>query len=244
MKSIRVVTYNINSCKGEDGRTDPDRIARVLASAACDIVALQDIDDSSVPDQLQWLAGSLGLQIYRDPACGKSAFLSCYPLKGVRNFNLEGGGRCLVADAEVDGKMVHLFNLRLCTPPHLRRQQITQILGPDLLAGRRIVCPTLILGDFADLWWGAGNFNLTFLLHKVPRPLWSATYPSRFPLIGRDRAYFQGDITILETRIDRSPLARTASTHLPFVLTVNISDCRRFLKLKELKPRRMGIAPG
>lgn len=243
MRSIRVVTYNINSCRGEDGRKDPERIARVLAAQACDLIALQDVEDDVLPDQLQCIADYLGMKALRDPSCGRLAFITSLPVRGLRYFDLHGGG-CLAADAEVEGKLIHLFNLRLCTTPHLRRQQITQLLGPDLLAGSRIVCPTLILGDFADLWWGGGNFNLTLLLQKVKRPLWAGTYPARFPLFGRDRAYFQGDIKVVSSRIDRSPLARSASCHLPFQMTLRIADCRRFLKVKELKPGRMEIAPG
>jgi endonuclease/exonuclease/phosphatase family metal-dependent hydrolase len=41
--SLRVMTYNIHSCKGRDGKIRPDRIAEVIRQAHPDVVALQEI---------------------------------------------------------------------------------------------------------------------------------------------------------------------------------------------------------
>jgi endonuclease/exonuclease/phosphatase family metal-dependent hydrolase len=40
---LRVMTYNIHSCKGMDGRVEPDRIGNVIAAFHPDIVALQEV---------------------------------------------------------------------------------------------------------------------------------------------------------------------------------------------------------
>jgi endonuclease/exonuclease/phosphatase family metal-dependent hydrolase len=41
--ALRVMTYNIHSCKGMDGRIRPDRIAQVIAKENPDVVALQEV---------------------------------------------------------------------------------------------------------------------------------------------------------------------------------------------------------
>ena len=243
MTAIRIMTYNIRRCRGGDGRRDRERIATVISDGAPDIVALQELDPDDRPEQLGFLAATLGMRAYRNPACAESAFLSCYPLSGLMAYDLRGA-RCLRADAEIGGKRLHLFNLHLSSDPQLRQNQITRLLGPELLASNALACPALILGDFGDFWWGRGNIDLALTLRKVRRPLWNGTYPAQVPLAGRDRAYLLGNLTVLEASILRTALARAASSHLPLILTVKITDARNPLRAKNLKPGRMEIAPG
>ena len=40
---LRIVTYNVHKCRGLDGRTQPERIASVLAGLNPDVVALQEV---------------------------------------------------------------------------------------------------------------------------------------------------------------------------------------------------------
>src|SRR5258708_7293641 len=40
---LRIVTYNIHSCRGMDRRTKPERIARVLRDIGADVIALQEV---------------------------------------------------------------------------------------------------------------------------------------------------------------------------------------------------------
>ncbi len=190
------------------------------------------------------LAERLGMRRYGLSRYCANAFLSYYPLKGIQEFELGEGGCCLRADADLNGQRLHLFNLRLDSAPSARRRQISVLLGPDLLGNAALGCPTLVLGDFADLLWGPGNINLTLVLRKARRPLWSSTYPARFPVAGRDRAYLRGELRIVDSNIPRSPLARQASTHLPLSLTVKITDPRTYLRVEKLHPGQMKIAPG
>ncbi len=246
MTNIRIVTYNVQECRGRDGRTDPGRIVAVLREFQPDLVALQDLTTAVGGDgQLAELARGLGLTAYTGiSACGLG-FLSRYPLKGVRPYGLAGRCWCLRADADVAGKRLHLLNLRLAEGLGSRFQQINSLLGPDLLGDRALVCPTLVLGDFSDLCGGLGSFSLAMALRQAPRPLWAGTYPAAFPVLGRDRAYLRGELDVLSTSIGRSSQARQASSHLPFVLTLRLQDPRNYLRLdKKVSGRRMEIAPG
>jgi len=237
--TIRIMTYNIHGCRDVSGSYDPDRVLEVIGEAAADVAVLQEAA-GLVPDPLPRLAERLGMRVYSHPGCD-NAFLSHYQLRGVQPCGL-GDGCCLRADVDVAGRRMHLLNLRL--DPVSRPRQLAALLGPDLLGGA-LACPTLVLGDFADLGGGLGTVPPGGPLRPAPRPLWRGTFPARLPLFGRDRAYLCGELRIVDARILRTPTARRASTHLPLVLTVQICDPRTFLKLeKKVRPGGMEIAPG
>jgi len=241
MISIRVMTYNSNGCTGGDGLCRPERLAQVIAASAPDIVALQDISGS----QLQQLAEELGMRCWGGQEAGDVGLLSYYPLTAVQAFDLGDGGRCQRADFEHKGQRLHLFNVRLTSESAARQRQIGSLLGADLLSNRSLACPVLICGDFADYWWGAGNFSMALMLQRAPRPWWGGTYPAQLPLFGRDRAYGLNDLKFLDVNIVRTTLARKASQHLPVVYTIRVTDPRISLRQRQpLKARRMEIAHG
>lgn len=238
------MSYSIQGCRGGDGQVNPDRILNVIADSAPDIVVLQELGAVHNADILPYLSERLGLEAFRDLSGGNLAYLSFFPLKAVQSFELGYGGQCLRADVELGGKRLHLLNVALDSFPRFRSHQVTQLLGPELLGNPSLVCPALILGDFADYLWGAGNLELASILRRTRRPVWRGTYPSRCPLFGRDRAYLRGGVRILDASINRSYLARQASNHLPLTLTVQITDTRRSVRLRQLTGGRMEAAPG
>ena len=244
MTTARIMTYNVQGCRGVDGECNPDRVLNVIADAAPDIVALQETTPAGLGDPLSYLAEHLGMTLYRDPAGFPAGFLSHLPLRGVQGLDLGDGGYCLRADVDLGGKRLHLLNVRLDPAPRRRARQVKGLLGPNLLGNPSLICPVLVLGDFADFFWSAGSLSLTSSLRPAMRPLWRATYPACCPLFGRDRAYLRGPVRVLDGTINRSYLARQASSHLPLTLTVQVTDPRRFLPLAELAGRRMEAAPG
>lgn len=244
MSTARIMTYNIQHCRGSDGQASPDRILNVIADSAPDIVVLQELGDVHHVDILPYLAERSGLEAFRSAGGGALAYLSYFPLKGVQNFDLGYGGQCLRADLELGGKRLHMLNVSLDSFPRFRSHQVAKLLGPELLGNPSLVCPALILGDFADYFWGAGNLELASILRRTRRPLWRGTYPARLPVFGRDRAYLRGGVRVLDASINRSFLARQASSHLPLTLTVQITDTRRTVRLQQLAGGRMETAPG
>lgn len=244
MTTARIMTYNIQHCRGGDGQVNPDRILNVIADAAPDIVALQELGTVRGVDILPYLSERLGLDAFRDVSGGPLAYLSFFPLKAVQKFDLGYGGYCLRADVDLGDKRLHLLNVCLDSFPRFRNHQVVHLLGPELLGNPSLVCPALILGDFADYFWGAGNLELASILRRARRPLWRGTYPARFPVFGRDRAYLRGGVRVLDASINRSFLARQASCHLPLTLTVQVTDTRRSVRLTQLAGGRMEVAPG
>lgn len=244
MTTARIMTYNIQHCRGSDGQVNPDRVLNVIAETAPDIVVLQEFGAAHHVDILPYLAERLGLKVFRDAGGGPLAYLSFFPLKAVQRFDLGYGGQCLRADVELGGKRLHLLNVCLDSFPRFRSHQVAKLLGPELLGHPSLVCPALILGDFADYFWGAGNLELASILRRTRRPFWRGTYPARFPIFGRDRAYLRGAVRVLEASINRSFLARQASSHLPLTMTVQVTDTRRSVRLRPLAGGRMEAAPG
>jgi len=244
MNTARIMTYNIQFCRGADGEFNPARVANVIADCVPDLVALQETALAGHVDPLPALAEHLGMAVYRDPAGTPAAFLSHLPLRGVQSRDLGFGGYCLRADVDLGGKRLHLLNICLQTTSRSRIYQVSRLLGPELLGNPALVCPALVLGDFADYFWGAGNLELNSALRPALRPMWRATYPARCPLFDRDRAYLRGGVRVLDGTINHSYLARQASPHLPLTLTVQVTDTRRFLPLAELRGGRMEAAPG
>ena len=76
MTTARIMTYNIQHCRGSDGQVNPDRILNVIADSAPDIVALQEFGAAHQVDILPYLAERLSLDIFRDAGGGPLAYLS------------------------------------------------------------------------------------------------------------------------------------------------------------------------
>ena len=70
--TVRVLTYNVHTCIGMDGRLSPRRIARVIAQCDPDIVALQECDvrrrRTDGRDQVREIADELKMEFHFHPA--------------------------------------------------------------------------------------------------------------------------------------------------------------------------------
>ncbi len=244
MYTIRIMTYNIHRCQGTDGRTDAARVLEVISRAGPDIVALQEVAGLLDGDQAAWLGERLAMNYYGPSTPGGNAFLSYYPLRAVRQLDLQDGN-CLCADVNITGKSLHLFNVRLHENLQHRRRQLARLLDAnDGIRMHSSMCPVLLLGDFADSFWPLSRGLLLPTLRMARRPFWPGTFPAWLPLCGRDRIYLGGQLRVIDARIYWSALARHASKHLPLLLTVRVADPRNYLQVKGVKHRCMEIAPG
>lgn len=241
MPGLRIMTYNVRrfSCN----RDGVSAALTVIAASAPDIVALQEIDGSN-GTELQTLATRLGMHLYLAPGRCCNAFLSYYPLHHLQLFSLSEHGCCLRAELDFAQKRMHLYNVRI-EGDRQHQEQIDSLLGEDLLGARRQGVPALILGDFGDHRRGGINWELMLALQRVTKPLVHGTFPAWFPILTRDRAYILGDLRVLGVEVIRNRYARQASSHLPLLLTVEISDLRKFLKINTtFSARKFEIATG
>lgn len=234
MKHLRVVTYNVHRCRGIDGRVRPARVAAVLREVEADVIALQEVvavaDGRPHDNQAEYLAGELGMhwqlgenRRLRGGAYG-NVVLSRFPMKRVENYDISVSGferrGCLHIDVEVEGVVVHLFNVHLGTDYLERRHQGRRLAGADILLNKRLNGPRLMLGDFNE--WAPGLTTRLLRSHlrsvDIKKHLKrSRTYPGLMPFLHLDHIYHDDELELRKLSLHRSRKALVASDHLPLV---------------------------
>lgn len=244
---LRVMTYNVHSCIGMDGRMSPERVARVIATSGADVIALQEVDvgrrRSGYLDQAQRIAELLGMHahFHRTVAVAEEeyghAVLSRWPLRVVRSGplptllpkRLEPRGAVWV-ELDVDGQAVQFVSTHLGLVHRERLQQIGVLLGPDWLgspecSGRVVFCGDLNAGPRSPLYRKLSERMVDVqCTRRDHRP--EKTFFSRWPVRRIDHIFVGGPWKIGDVRVVRTALARTASDHLPLVADLRFSgDC-------------------
>ena len=201
---LRVATYNIHKCKGLDGRTRPERIARVLAELRADVVALQEVlsvaDGDAQKDQAKYLAAALEPKYHywlgenrkiRGAAYG-NAVLSRFPIVHMHNYDVTRSRRerrgCMRVDLDLGGgRRLHVFNVHLGTGFFERRLQGDLLVSREILIDPELRAPRIVLGDFNEWTRGLATRVLSEHFDEVefakPRGVWAkvgvAAKPSR-----------------------------------------------------------------
>lgn len=245
-QTIRVMTYNVHSCIGLEGKLSPRRIARVIAQSQPDIVALQELDvgraNTGKIDQAHAIAQALGMEFHFAPTIHieeeqyGNAILSRFPMELVKSELLptpdlrqaESRGAIWVKIAVGAGGFLQLINTHLGLSTKERRGQLETLLGPEWLAHPDFSEPALFCGDL-----NAGPGSETYrriteqlvdlqtrLANQRPRKTWF----SKFPLRRIDHIFSQGDLTVESILVPQSQLARRASDHLPLCVDLKLGD--------------------
>jgi len=234
MHRFRIATYNIHKCRGVDGRTHPERIARVLEEINADIISLQEVVSregaASADHQADYLAGRLGFfgamgetRRHRGGAYG-NVTLSRWDFKLVRPIDVTVAGReqraALRTDIRIGSHILHVFNVHLGTAVRERRQQAIRLLDQDLLRSLDISGPRIMMGDFNEWVHGLVTRTLVaeFKFHDLRAYLASVrSYPALLPLLNLDHIYFDHHLRIEKAFFHRSRRSLMASDHLPLV---------------------------
>lgn len=246
---LTLVSYNIHSGIGTDGRFDLHRVAEVLSEIDADIIALQEVGDfrgrmekEAHPEHLAEHLGlhmAFGPNVVRNGRRFGNTILSRLPIVRSRNYDLSvqrreprGALRC---DLElVGGGQLHVFCVHLGLSMRERRHQESLLLGADILRDAVRPGPLVVCGDF-NYWWARqvpalarrAIHDAALMLRRPER-----TYHSRFPFLRLDRIYVDAGVRPLHIRSHRSPKSKEASDHLPLVL--------RFVAPM---PERLPVAP-
>jgi endonuclease/exonuclease/phosphatase family metal-dependent hydrolase len=242
--TLRVMTYNVHSCLGMDGKLNAERIARVIARARPDVVALQELDvgraRSHGMHQAQRIAQCLGMEFQFHPALhlegeryGEAILthlphrlVKAGPLPGLTDKpHLEPRGALWVA-VDLYGKEVQIINTHLGLNRHERRAQVEALLSGDWLANEQCHEPVILCGDFNALPLSSTCRRLCSRFRDVQveaqhhRP--QRTYSGRFPTLRIDHILISPGLEVTGIKVPRSELARLASDHLPLVAEVHI----------------------
>ena len=166
---LTLVSYNIHSGIGTDGRFDLHRVGEVLREIDADIIALQEVGDfrgkTSREDQPEHLAELLGLHMAFGPNVVRNgrrygnAILSRLPILKSKNYDLSVTSReprgALRCDLDLGkGRQLHVFCLHLGLSIGERRRQESLLLSADILRDAVRKDPVVVCGDFN--YWGNG----------------------------------------------------------------------------------------
>jgi endonuclease/exonuclease/phosphatase family metal-dependent hydrolase len=231
---FKVMTYNVHSCVGTDGKLAPERIAEVIARSGADIVALQELDAlherAGGMHQPEWLAAQLKMLVHFTPAraCGDghygNAILSRYPFSVLSERMLaRRGGEQRAAQwlrVSIEGSEVNVMNTHLSIQFRERLLQIQQLMCSEWLAKANGAVPLVICGDLNASQFSPVYRRLRRDLVDVQRATGSraaATYPSRLPLFRIDHVFTSKSIGVSRCEVRRDALSSVASDHLPLL---------------------------
>lgn len=240
----RLLTYNVHRCLGVDKKLDVARISAVIAEQEPDIVCLQELDVGRARtghvDQAREIADRLEMAFHFNPAMAVEAELYgdalltpwperlvCKgPLPTVRGVpGLEPRGALWVA-VQIGGTTLNVFNTHLGLVPREQRLQAEALVGPDWIGHADCTGPTLLTGDFNATSITRPYQVLAARLDDAQRRLGLKpslkTFPSGFPAIRIDHVFVSPHIRVTGASVPASPMARTASDHLPLVVDFEI----------------------
>lgn len=238
---VRVVTYNIHKgIGGVDRRYRLERVVEALAHCQPDIAFLQEVDDgvprSRGERQVERLAVAVGLphfayqrNVRLKQGYYGNAILSRFPLDDIEDVDLtvplKKRRRALLAHARVHigghQRTLLLANMHLGLAGFERSIQLKRILQASALRRARRSTPTVIGGDFNDVWATLGAKWLEPMgFQSAGRHI--RTFPAVYPLRPLDRLFFRGDIELDHAFASHTKVAREASDHLPLVAVARI----------------------
>jgi endonuclease/exonuclease/phosphatase family metal-dependent hydrolase len=268
--SIKIATYNIHACIGIDRQYDPARIAAVLRIIDADIACLQEVGArrriGRHADQWTYLAEATGRHIVR-PGVAKggsagmrerrprigNAILTRLPVLSATTIDLSLPGlaprSALDADLLVGERILRVIATHLGLSALERRLQASRLiaaLGELPASRRRAADAVLVMGDLNE-WRGRAG-AVAVLDDRLGPSAAPRTFPSWMPMLALDRIYVHGPAAVCDLSVDRSPLARLASDHLPLVGRLYWEALERPARLRRMHwaepaPAGMAAAP-
>ncbi len=240
------MTYNVHSCRGLDLRVRPDRIARVIKECEPDLVALQELDVnrrwSGRIDQPKVIAERLRMHSHFQPAVileGEHygiAVLSRYPIEIEKAGHLISHGtprflssrlaswmnplfeprEAIFCRVQTPGGSLYFMNTHLSLRPKEKIAQAESLAGPDWMGSiSDPSLPVIFCGDFNA---GPKSKVYTLFRREFKEVRSSLTDGPRFlPGLSVDHIFFKGKVRLAGARIISTPLALSASDHLPII---------------------------
>ena len=237
---LRIMTYNVHSCMGRDGKISPGRIARVISRHHPDIIALQELNTIKGSHQAEIIADILAMTFHFHPSFlvkereHGNAILSRFPMRSMRagtlpklprNPLLEPRGAQWV-EIDCDGKKIHFFNTHLSLFSREGLMQTEALMGKEWIGspeceGFVIFCGDLNASPGSKICRHIGRTlkNAQFeLSHHHPLK----TLPSFFPLGLVDHVFIGPGIKVKNIEVPRTELEKISSDHLPLIVDVQI----------------------
>ncbi len=243
-QTIRVMTYNVHSCVGMDGKLLPQRTARVIASYNPDIVALQELDvrrpRTGSLDQAHFIAQQLKMihhfhpsfqieeeqygnaVLSRFPLCLKSA-ASLPALFGKSVFEPRGA---MWVEITAGDEHIQFINTHLSVFYQESLKQAKALLGKEWLSHPECQSPVILCGDFNAQPASSLCREIKKRFRDAQEGLKDydpkATWFSYYPIDRIDHVFVSRDIEVVKVQVIQNDLSKTASDHLPLIVDIKI----------------------
>jgi endonuclease/exonuclease/phosphatase family metal-dependent hydrolase len=246
MATLRVMTYNVRQCTVAGACGAIERVAAVIAEAAPDVVALQEVavhnPRAGAIDQAAELGRALSMYSHFQPSLSGlergaygNAILTRAPFRLMRGGLLPllpGRSRreprgatwlALAGDAEL-----HVLATHLGLSRRERHSQVDALLGPEWLGDPRCGPPRVLLGDLNFVPGAREHQRLGRVLRDAlqtvpPAKGHLATFPSLRPLVRLDHVFVSDDVEVRHAEVLRAPGLRRVSDHLPVVVDLEVA---------------------
>ncbi|MEX1301539.1 MAG: endonuclease/exonuclease/phosphatase family protein [Desulfotignum sp.] len=240
MKRLKILSYNIHSCRNMDRRYNPDRTARKILGFQADIVALQEVDvghaRSGYVNQAAYIAGRLGMShnfftLKESPEGSRYglAILSRFPaidlncgylptVPAVKTIEKRG---VMMAQMKTPLGLVQVLNTHLGLRSRDRKLQAAALVGNQWVGSCLYSdTPLILCGDFNA---GPGSFvykTLAKYLDDIQKEYKAKFYPratfaSWFPVRRIDHIFISHHLFPTDVRVPMDFETRMVSDHLP-----------------------------
>jgi endonuclease/exonuclease/phosphatase family metal-dependent hydrolase len=222
---LKVATYNIHKCIGNDRKRDPKRILSVLNEIDADVIALQEADrrfgskESCIPaamlaTETTWQHVPVGIRPNSIGWHGNALLvrkgIEIRDAKPLHLPMLEPRG-AVMAEIVIGGYHLRIIGVHLDLSGLWRRKQVRWLLNYLETAVHHL--PTIMMGDF-NQWSNRGALS-EFAFHRYRLIKTAKSFHSARPIANLDRIIVSHDIEVLENGVHISPLSKLASDHLP-----------------------------
>jgi endonuclease/exonuclease/phosphatase family metal-dependent hydrolase len=239
MNTLKILSYNIHSCRNMDRRYNPDRTARKILGFQADVVALQEVDvgheRSGYVNQASCIADRLGMShnffTLKESPSGRYglAILSRFPVIDLNCGYLPAVPAAkpiekrgvMMAQLKTPLGLVQVFNT------HLGLRSRDRKLQAAALVSNRWICnslnsdnPIVLCGDFNA---GPGSFVYKILVKYLDdiqkiykaRQYPRATFASWLPVRRIDHIFISHSLFPKKVQVPMDFESRMVSDHLP-----------------------------
>lgn len=226
---LKVASFNVHACIGNDGKFDPSRIAGVIKELDADVLALQEVEHHKVDDQdlLEYLAAVsgykaiVGTTMQRETRAYGNALLTRLPILNTEIHDISVKSyeprSVIKAQLMVGDKSLIVYATHLGLMPFERRLQVKHLLS---LVTQQSANVTILLGDLNEWFlWGRPLRWLRQFFVKSPHV---PTFPSFFPIFSLDRILVSPYSAMISIGRHRTALSKQASDHLPISAQIEI----------------------
>jgi endonuclease/exonuclease/phosphatase family metal-dependent hydrolase len=243
-RSLRILTYNVHSCVGLDGKLSPRRIARVIARHDPDVVALQEVDvgrwRTGNDDQAKRIAEYLNMEYHFHPAMRLEeelygdCVLSRFPMRVIKagglptvpqRGSLEPRGALWVA-VDLGGVSIQLLNTHLGLYTDERLVQTRALFGKEWLAADDYAEPFILCGDFnagpPSRAWKLCAERLRDIQIEAAAHTPLGTWFGHYPLVRIDHIFVSDNLDVVRVEVGNDHLSRVASDHRPLLVELRL----------------------